>query len=308
MPAVPGRAVRSPVDEQNAVQMIDLVLEYDGRESRYVFPPALSALPVPVAQHDPFPAHGRVDLPGNRQASFGTPDRFARIPHDAGIGVELERLVLPVEALHGDETSRYAYLRRCDPDARVGRVDHRTKHALLQAGIQRIAEPCAAYPPASAAQPKRVAAIGRFAMAEFIFKDMVNNRGVSDQFYIASAATSTEEIWNGIGNPVYPPAKRELAKHGITCEGKRAVQLKKSDYNKYDYLIGMEERNRRNMLRILGKDPEKKVSLLLDYADEHGDIADPWYTGNFDITYRDVVRGCEGFLTYLEGKGQIIMN
>ena len=77
---------------------------------------------------------------------------------------------------------------------------------------------------------------------------------------------------------------------------------------KYDYLIGMEERNRRNMLRILGKDPEKKVSLLLDYADEHGDIADPWYTGNFDITYRDVVRGCEGFLTYLEGKGQIIMN
>lgn len=77
MPAVPGRAVRSPVDEQNTVQMIDLVLEYDGRESRYVFPPALSALPVPVAQHDPFPAHGRVDLPGNRQASFGTPDRFA---------------------------------------------------------------------------------------------------------------------------------------------------------------------------------------------------------------------------------------
>ena len=130
--------------------------------------------------------------------------------------------------------------------------------------------------------------ICRSPMAEFIFKDMVNNRG--------------------IGNPVYPPAKRELAKHGITCEGKRAVQLKKSDYNKYDYLIGMEERNRRNMLRILGKDPEKKVSLLLDYADEHGDIADPWYTGNFDITYRDVVRGCEGFLTYLEGKGQIIMN
>lgn len=150
--------------------------------------------------------------------------------------------------------------------------------------------------------------ICRSPMAEFIFKDMVNNRGVSDQFYIASAATSTEEIWNGIGNPVYPPAKRELAKHGITCEGKRAVQLKKSDYDKYDYLIAMEERNRKNMLRILGKDAKNKVSLLLDYADEHGDIADPWYTGNFDITYRDVVRGCEGFLTYLEGKGQIIMN
>ena len=86
------------------------------------------------------------------------------------------------------------------------------------------------------------------------------------------------------------------------------MQLKKSDYDKYDYLIAMEERNRKNMLRILGEDAKNKVSLLLDYADEHGDIADPWYTGNFDITYHDVVRGCEGFLTYLEGKGQIIMN
>ena len=148
--------------------------------------------------------------------------------------------------------------------------------------------------------------ICRSPMAEFIFKDMVSTRGLSDQFYIASAATSTEEIRNGIGNPVYPPAKRELAKHGISCDGKRAVQLKKSDYDKYDYLIGMEERNRRNMLRILGKDPENKVSLLLDYADEHGDIADPWYTGNFEITYRDVVRGCEGFLAYLKNKGQIV--
>ena len=141
--------------------------------------------------------------------------------------------------------------------------------------------------------------ICRSPMAEFIFKDMVNNRGVSDQFYIASAATSTEEIWNGIGNPVYPPAKRELAKHGISCEGKRAVQLKKSDYDKYDYLIAMEERNRKNMLRILGKDAKNKVSLLLDYADEHGDIADPWYTGNFDATYRDVREGCEALLAGL---------
>ena len=141
--------------------------------------------------------------------------------------------------------------------------------------------------------------ICRSPMAEFIFKDMVNNRGVSDQFYVASAATSTEEIWNGIGNPVYPPAKRELAKHGISCEGKRAVQLKKSDYNKYDYLIGMEERNRRNMLRILGSDPEHKVSLLLDYTDCPGNIADPWYTGNFDVTYDDIVQGCEAFLEEL---------
>ena len=150
--------------------------------------------------------------------------------------------------------------------------------------------------------------ICRSPMAEFVMKKLVSDAGLAAYFQIASAATSTEEIWNGIGNPVYPPAKRELAKHGISCEGKRAVQLKKSDYDKYDYLIAMEERNRKNMLRILGKDAKNKVSLLLDYADEHGDIADPWYTGNFDITYRDVVRGCAGFLTYLEGKGQIIMN
>ena len=150
--------------------------------------------------------------------------------------------------------------------------------------------------------------ICRSPMAEFILKNMVRSRGLSDQFYIASAATSTEEIWNGIGNPVYPPAKKELAKHGILCDGKRAIQLQKSDYDKYDYLIGMEERNRRNMIRILGRDSEGKVSLLLDYAEEHGDIADPWYTGNFDITYRDVVRGCGGFLIYLENKGQITLS
>ena len=141
--------------------------------------------------------------------------------------------------------------------------------------------------------------ICRSPMAEFVFKDMINKKQLQSDFYIASAATSTEEIWNGIGNPVYPPAKRELAKHGISCEGKRAVQLQKSDYGKYDYLIGMEERNKRNMLRILGGDPEGKVSLLLDYSDRPGDIADPWYTGNFESTYRDIVEGCEGFLTYL---------
>ena len=134
---------------------------------------------------------------------------------------------------------------------------------------------------------------------------MVNNRGVSDQFYIASAATSTEEIWNGIGNPVYPPAKRELAKHGISCEGKRAVQITKADYGKYDYILGMEERNIRNILRIVGKDPEGKVKLLLDYSDNPRDIADPWYTGDFESTYRDVVEGCEGFLAYLEKNEKI---
>ena len=106
--------------------------------------------------------------------------------------------------------------------------------------------------------------ICRSPMAEFIMKDMLTKRGISDKFYIASAATSTEEIWNGVGNPVYPPAKKELAKHGISCEGKRAVQITRSDYGKYDYILGMEERNIRNILRIVGKDPEHKVKLLLE--------------------------------------------
>ena len=147
--------------------------------------------------------------------------------------------------------------------------------------------------------------ICRSPMAEFIMKSIISERGLSDRFYIASAATSTEEIWNGVGNPVYPPAKRELAKHGISCEGKRAVQITKADYGKYDYILGMEERNIRNILRIVGKDPEHKVKLLLDYSDHPRDIADPWYTGNFESTYRDVVEGCEGFLLYLEREGRI---
>lgn len=147
--------------------------------------------------------------------------------------------------------------------------------------------------------------ICRSPMAEFIMKSIISERGLSDRFYIASAATSTEEIWNGVGNPVYPPAKRELAKHGISCEGKRAVQITKADYGKYDYILGMEECNIRNILRIVGKDPEHKVKLLLDYSDHPRDIADPWYTGNFESTYRDVVEGCEGFLLYLEREGRI---
>ena len=131
--------------------------------------------------------------------------------------------------------------------------------------------------------------ICRSPISEFVMKDMVTKRGIKAKFYIASAATSTEEIWNGIGNPVYPPAKRELAKHGISCEGKRAVQITKADYGKYDYILGMEERNIRNILRIVGKDPEGKVKLLLDYSDNPRDIADPWYTRDFESTYRDVV-------------------
>ena len=141
--------------------------------------------------------------------------------------------------------------------------------------------------------------ICRSPMAEFIFKDMVSGRNLADRFYIASAATSTEEIWNGIGNPVYPPAREELARHGISCKGKRAVQLTKADYEKYDYILGMDHWNLKNMMRILKNDPEGKVKLLLDYSDNPRDIADPWYTGGFDVTYSDVVEGCEAFLKYL---------
>lgn len=145
--------------------------------------------------------------------------------------------------------------------------------------------------------------ICRSPMAEFILKDMVSKRNMEEQFYIESAATSTEEIWNGIGNPVYPLAREELAKHGIRCDEKRAVQLKKSDYEKYDYILGMEERNIRNMMRILGSDPENKVKLFLSYSSRPRDIADPWYTGDFRVTYRDIVEGCEGFLQYLKESG-----
>ena len=147
--------------------------------------------------------------------------------------------------------------------------------------------------------------ICRSPMAEFIFKDMVSKQGLSDRFYIASAATSTEEIWNGIGNPVYPPAREELAKHGIDCKGKLAVQLTKADYDKYDYILGMDYWNLKNMLRILKSDPEDKVKLLLDYSDDPRDIADPWYTGGFDVTYSDVVEGCEAFLEYLKDKKKL---
>lgn len=143
--------------------------------------------------------------------------------------------------------------------------------------------------------------ICRSPMAEFILKDMVEKRGLSEQFYIASAATSTEEIWNGIGEPVYPPAREELAKHGISCKGKRAVQVTKKDYGQYDYLICMDTNNLRNLARIIGQDTEHKVSLLLDYTDRPGTaIADPWYTGNFEVTYWDIVQGCEGLLKHLE--------
>ncbi len=141
--------------------------------------------------------------------------------------------------------------------------------------------------------------ICRSPMAEFILKDMVKQCGVSEQFQIASSATSTEEIFNGIGNPVYPPARRELARHGIKSDGKRAVQLRKSDYDDYDWLLGMDSRNIRNMERITGHSRGGKMVTLLSFTQEGGDIADPWYYGNFDKTYSDIVKGCEAFLRYL---------
>ncbi len=141
--------------------------------------------------------------------------------------------------------------------------------------------------------------ICRSPMAEFIMKDLVSKQNLSGQFFIASAATSTEEIWNGVGNPVYPPAQAKLAEHGIGCGGKRAVQLVRADYGKYDYLIGMDSANIRNMNRMLGGDPEGKIFKLLSFAGSGRDIADPWYTGDFDAAYADITEGCKGLLGIL---------
>ena len=145
--------------------------------------------------------------------------------------------------------------------------------------------------------------ICRSPMAEFVFKDMVKKAGLESDFYISSSATSTEEIWNGIGNPVYPPAKRELERHGMSCEGKRAVQLKSSDYSEYDYFIGMDSMNIRNMNRILD-DKDGKIYKLLSFTEASKDVADPWYSGDFETTYNDVYNGCEALLKYILNKGK----
>ena len=144
--------------------------------------------------------------------------------------------------------------------------------------------------------------ICRSPMAEFIFKRLIVENGTESNYIIASSATSAEEIWNGIGNPVYSPARVELAKHGISCDGKRAVQLQKSDYDKYDLFIGMDSANIRNMHRIFGTDPDGKIHKLMDYTGRGGDVADPWYSDRFDITYKDVSEGCLALLAALENK------
>ena len=130
--------------------------------------------------------------------------------------------------------------------------------------------------------------ICRSPMAEFVFKKLVADAGMSDEFQVESRATSAEEL----GNPVYPPARRELLRHGISSEGKFAVQLARSDYSKYDLLIGMDSANIRNMHRLFGGDPDGKIKKLMDYTSRGGDVDDPWYSGDFEATYRDVYDGC----------------
>ena len=134
-------------------------------------------------------------------------------------------------------------------------------------------------------------------MAEFVLKQKVAERGLSELFEIASAATSREEI----GNPVYPPARRMLAQHGIACDGKTARQMTRADYAHYDYIIAMDRNNLRNLQRLLGPDTDSKISLLMDYTDMPRDVADPWYTGDFQATWDDVQRGCDGLLQELLG-------
>ena len=137
--------------------------------------------------------------------------------------------------------------------------------------------------------------ICRSPMAEFVMKDLVEKAGVAQQFLIESAATSTEEI----GNSVYPPARRKLAEHGISCQGKTARQMTRLDYSRYNLLIGMDSWNIRNMRAISGGDPEGKIRMLMDYTNRPGDVADPWYTGDFEATWRDVLEGCEALLSQL---------
>lgn len=142
--------------------------------------------------------------------------------------------------------------------------------------------------------------ICRSPMAEFVMRDLLKKNGLAHKVQVVSSATSTEEIWNGVGSPVYPPACRELARHDIPVnENKRAVQLRRDDYEKYDLFIGMDDANIRNMHRMLGGDPQGKIHKLLSFAGRDASVADPWYTGDFDSTFRDVWEGCNALLRTL---------
>ena len=153
--------------------------------------------------------------------------------------------------------------------------------------------------------------ICRSPMSEYLLKDLVEKQNLTSHFEIASAATSSEEIWNGTGNPIYPPAQAELRKHGIgktaytNFSKKRARQVTKEDYGYYDYLLCADTANIRNLNRMLKNDPDGKVYKFLSFTGSGRDIADPWYTGDFEATYRDVVEGCNGFLAYLRREGKI---
>lgn len=137
--------------------------------------------------------------------------------------------------------------------------------------------------------------ICRSPMAEFVMKDLVEKAGIAEKFEIASAATSAEEV----GNPVYPPARQKLADHAISCAGKTARQMTRQDYDTYDYLVAMDQSNLRDMARFVGNDPLHKVSLLMSYTSTPHDVADPWFTGNFEDTWRDVLAGCTALLERL---------
>ena len=134
--------------------------------------------------------------------------------------------------------------------------------------------------------------ICRSPMAEFVMKEIVKNADLQERIYVESAATSTEEL----GNPVYPPARRIMAQHGIDCKNKTARQITRADYADFDYIVAMDERNIRNMRYFFGNDPENKVSLLLSWANENREVDDPWYTGDFEETWRDVNLGCNALL------------
>ena len=143
--------------------------------------------------------------------------------------------------------------------------------------------------------------ICRSTMAEYVMKALVNKSGLSDTFFIDSAATSREEI----GNPVHYGTRHKLEEVGIYCGNHKARQMQKHEYDEYDYIIGMDSANMRNLNRMLKNDPEEKLYKFLTFAGSGRDIADPWYTGNFDETYEDIQEGCEGFLDYLEKHGEI---
>ena len=132
-------------------------------------------------------------------------------------------------------------------------------------------------------------------MAEFVMKDMVEKARLSGSFLIDSAATSSEEL----GNPVYPPARRKLAEHGISCAGKTARRLRREDYDRYDYIIGMDHANLRNITRTCGGDPDGKIRLLMSFCGSDREVSDPWYTGDFESTWRDVSAGCSALLQLL---------